>query len=86
MLVEGPVSPETGSIGTLVLTPGAGNDEIAVAGGVGALTVSGIDDGDDDYAIGATGLSGTLDAGPGNDVVRSASPSLTLSGARAATR
>jgi Ca2+-binding RTX toxin-like protein len=80
MLVEGPVSPETGSIGTLALTPGAGNDEIGVAGGVGALTVSGADDGDDDYAIGATGLGGTLDAGPGNDVVRSASPSLTLSG------
>jgi Ca2+-binding RTX toxin-like protein len=80
MHVEGPVSPETGTIGTLALTPGAGNDEITVAGAVGALSVTGPDDGDDDYAISATGLSGTLDAGPGNDVVRSASPSLTLTG------
>ncbi len=80
MLVEGPVSPEPGSIGTLALTPGAGNDEISVGGSVGALTVSGSGDGDDDYAIAATALSGTLDSGPGNDVVRSASPSLTLSG------
>lgn len=80
MVVEGPVSPETGSIGTLALTPAAGNDTVSVGGAVGALAVSGSGDGDDDYAISATSPTGTLDTGPGNDVARSAASGLTLAG------
>jgi len=70
-----------GAIGTVVVAPAGGADSIAVAGGVGAFVLSGLDAGDDRYDLQSTGLAaGTLSLGAGNDVAASRSPGLALDG------
>ena len=82
MIVDGPLSGDTHSIGSLIVDPGAGNDDVTVSGLVNAITLAAPDPGDDRYVIDSTNASigGTLTLGDGNDVATSNAPNLTLDG------
>jgi Ca2+-binding RTX toxin-like protein len=75
--------PGTGfAIGAVVVSPGAGNDDVRIGGNVNAITSAAPDPGDDRYVIDSVNgsIGGTLDLGDGNDVGISQAPGLTLDG------
>ncbi|MEA2220739.1 MAG: hypothetical protein QOJ35_3365 [Solirubrobacteraceae bacterium] len=78
--VQGPPLPDP-PIGTLALSPGAGNDAVTVRGRIAALTQPGPDPGDDHYVVESDTLApATLMLGDGNDVASGLAPNLTLDG------
>ena len=83
IVVDGPTGLEPGSIETVALSPGPGNDSVAISGAVDAIVLTGPGDGDDRYTIDSTSLANltTLALGPGNDVASSSVANVTLEGA-----
>lgn len=82
IVVDGPLAPQPGAIGALVLTPAGGDDQVTVRGAVNAIGLTAPDPGDDRYVVESTSptIGGTLPLGGGNDVASSLAPNLTLEG------